>query len=155
MKKEPIESVLHDWVHTLPFQQQALLMTGMRGPDGLPKRCTAKFIIRYLRGVVLKAAGDWNGESNNDFMWGNYYNWPTHIKDFWADHDHYPHHFIMDLLHCCEVVAYKHPDRSIRQFYSQFYTMGCKSFHLTPETPEQMDLRLNDFGSLPQINHNL
>lgn len=28
------ESVLHDWVHELTFQMQALLMTGMRGPDG-------------------------------------------------------------------------------------------------------------------------
>lgn len=148
MKTYKSESVLHDWVHELPFQQQALLMTGMRGPDGLDKHNAAKIIVRYLRGCVLKPAGDWNGLNNNDFMWADYsvglFDRYTH--DFWSDHDHYPHHFIMHLLHCCEVVGYKHPITHIRNSFLNFYCKGCRSFHMTPETAEQMDNRLDDFG---------
>lgn len=149
MKNQQIESVLYSWVHELPFQQQALLMTGMRGPDNVQKECTAKVIVRFLRGIVLKPAGDWNGENNNDFMWGDYSDWKHYVNDFWSDHDHYPHHFLMHLLHCCEVVAYKHPSNYYREWYLQFYLKGCKSFHMTPETHEEMDARLDDFGFVP------
>lgn len=156
MKTKPIESVLHDWVHLLPFQQQALLMTGMRGPDGCSKHNNAKVIVRYLRGAVLKPAGDWNGKNNNDFMWGEYiipngpYNttdlFIEYSKGFWESHDEFPHHFIMHLIHCAEVVAYHHPVGDIRRSWNAFYLDGCKSFHMAPESYDEMNERLNDFG---------
>lgn len=59
MKKQLSESVLQDWVHDLTFQMQALLLTAMRGPDGCNKHNSAKEVVRYLRGSVLKPAGDW------------------------------------------------------------------------------------------------
>lgn len=145
-KKKKIESVLHDWVHTLPFQQQALLMTAMRGPDNAPKNCVAKDIVRYLRGVVIKPAGDWNGKNDNDFMWGDWDIFYGRTLSFWHNHDEYPHHFIMHLLHSAEVVCYKHPIGHIRWFWLEFYLRGCKSFHMKPETEIEMDQRLNDFG---------
>lgn len=146
MKKKKYESVLHDWVHKLPFQMQALLMTAMRGPDALPKHNNAKAIIRYLRGVVAKPAGDWRKKNDNDFMWGDYRIFTAYVGKFWADHDEYPHHFIMHLFHCAEVVGYKHPDAQMRNFWKGFYYVGCTQFHLRPETEKQMDNRLNDFG---------
>jgi len=145
-KTKKVESVLHDWVHTLTFQQQALLMTAMRGPDNAPKDCVAKEIVRYLRGVVLKPAGDWKGKNDNDFMWGDWDIFYGRILAFWRSHDEYPHHFIMHLLHSAEVIGYKHPTRYIRDYWHIFYQRGCKSFHLTPETEIAMDQRLNDFG---------
>lgn len=150
MKTKPKESVIHDWVTELSFQQQALLMTGMRGPDGSPKQCYAKAIVRYLRGVVLKPAGKWSGENNNDFMWGKYADkeFSSYVSFFWNNHDEYPHHFIMHLLHCIEVVGYKHPDPAIRKHYHLAYLRGCKEFHLYSESEEEMDNRLNDFGNV-------
>lgn len=145
-KTKVIESVLHDWVHTLTFQQQALLMTAMRGPDGAQKHCTAKIIVRYLRGHVLKPAGDWKGKNDNDFMWGELDVFHGYIRHFWDNHDDYPHHFIMHLLHAAEVVGYKHPDATVGYYWNMFYVMGCRSFHLRPETEKDMDARLNDFG---------
>jgi hypothetical protein len=143
------ESVLHDWVHNLTFQQQAILLTAMRGPDTLEKHTVGKCIIRYLRGTVLKPAGVWNRKNNNDFMWGEYENFMSYCGPFWDDHDQYPHHFIMRLLHCAEVVAYKHPDKKVAAKWLWFYTQGCFSFHMNPETEKQMDERLNDFGCSP------
>lgn len=140
------ESVLHDWVHTLPFQMQALLLTAMRGPDGIEKHCTAKCIVRYLRGIVLKPAGCWSGENDNDFMWGDYSRFEEYCNTFWDDHDAYPHHFIMHLLHCAEAVGYKHPHEETSRYWHLFYVKGCRAFHMNIETHDQLDKRLNDFG---------
>lgn len=163
-KQKKYESVLHDWVHELTFQQQALLLTGMRGPDACNKHNSAKAIVRLLRGAVVKPAGKWSGLNDNDFMWGEYYreSYPysedyttpeDHIfiresNSFFHDHDSYPHHFIMHLIHCAEVVGYKHPDHNIANYWRGFYQRACKEFHMTPETLGEMDARLNDFQPL-------
>lgn len=148
-----IESVLHDWVCGLTFQMQALLLTAMRGPDGNSKHNSAKAIVRYLRGIVIKPAGAWAhhregvvGLNDNNFMWGEYDKFKAYANTFWDDHDEYPHHFIMHLLHCAEVVGYKHPDCIVSLNWTYFYVSGCESFHMDPETEVRMDKRLNDFG---------
>lgn len=145
-KQELKESVLHEWVHGLTFQMQALLLTAMRGPDENNKYNAAKAIIRYLRGAVCKPAGNWNNKNNNDFMWGEYNKFKDYAGAFWQDHDEYPHHFIMHLVHCAEVIGYKHPNGVIRERWDRFYLDACIAFHMNPETMEEMDSRLNDFG---------
>lgn len=145
-KTKQIESALHDWVHTLTFQQQALLMTGMRGPDGCNKRNPAKAIVRFLRGAICKPAGNWDGSNNNDFMWGWYGDFKESQRLFFDDPDGYPHHFIMHIVHCSQVIGYKHPDGAIRHFWKEFYLKACQSFHMFPEMEAEMDTRLNDFG---------
>lgn len=146
MKRMLHESVLHDWVQELPFQMQALLTTAMRGPDENNKFNAAKGVIRYLRSVVLKPAGEWNGKNNNDFMWGEYDKFHQYANMFWADHDEYPHHFIMHLVHCAEVVGYMHPVEEIRHIWLHFYGDATLAFHMNPETKAEMTTRLNDFG---------
>jgi hypothetical protein len=145
-KLKQSESALHDWVHGLTFQQQALLMTGMRGPDMCNKHNAAKAIIRYLRGAICKPAGNWSYENDNDFMWGEYRVFSTWQKNFFDDPDGYPHHFIMHLIHCAEVIGYKHPDDVIAGCWLDFYQAGCKAFHMWAEDENEMDGRLNDFG---------
>ena len=140
------ETVLHDWVCSLTFQMQALLLTAMRGPDENNKYNAAKSIIRYLRGVVIKPAGDWRLKNDNDFMWGEYKDFKMYSNMFWNDHDEYPHHFIMHLVHCAEVVGYKHPNAEIAGYWLDFYNEACHAFHMNQETETQMDCRLNDFG---------
>lgn len=140
------ESVLHDWVHGLTFQMQALLMTGVRGPDENNKHNTAKAIVRYLRGAVIKPAGDWRGKNDNDFMWGDYSKF-RHFKElFWSDHDEYPHHFIMHLSHCAEIIGTYHPHYETAAMWEDFYLESCHAFHMNPETREQLEKRLDDFG---------
>lgn len=140
------ETVLHDWVCDQKFQIQALLLTAMRGPDENNKYNAAKSIIRYLRGVVIKPAGNWLGKNDNDFMWGEYDKFNAFANTFWQDHDEYPHHFIMHLVHCAEVLGYCHPDEQIGLDWLSFYYNACNAFHMNPETKAQMLNRLNDFG---------
>lgn len=135
-KTQASESVLHDWVHALPFQMQALLLTAMRGPDALNKHNSAKSVVRYLRGAICKPAGDWDGSNNNDFMWGEYDHFMSWCGSFWDDHDEYPHHFIMHLVHCAQVIGYKHPVDRIAEKWFTFYMEACISFHMNPESEQ-------------------
>ena len=80
-------------------------------------------------GTVL-FAGDWHGENDNDFMWGDYNVFHTFVFTFFEDHDEYPHHFIMHLIHCSEVVGYKHPDIKIKNVWNgnirfQQFSLHC------------------------------
>lgn len=149
MKTRPIESVVYDWVGELPFQMQALLFTAMRGPDNCTKDNVAKSIVRFLRGAVLKPAANTSMMFNdNSFMWWDYENFCNLVDDFFIGegHDHYPHHFIMHLIHSAEVLGYCHPNSDTAYYWLLFYREGCKSMHMTPETKQEMFGRLNDFG---------
>lgn len=145
-KEQENELVLHEWMGKLTFQMQAALLTSLRGPDNTKAETTAKALTRYIRGVVLKPAGVIHLHFNdNSFMWGKYEDFPTYAKGFLQDHDEYPQHFIMHLLHSAQIIGFHHPDKEISSHWWVFYKNLCKCFHLNPETKEQMDLRLNDF----------
>lgn len=51
-------SVLQDWVQELPYMQQSVLISSIRGPDGLHKEHIAKYILRWVRRCVLLSAFD-------------------------------------------------------------------------------------------------
>lgn len=151
------ESVVHDWVSELPFMQQALLFTALRGPDGSPKDCPAKDMVKFLRAAVLKPAmmtggvwTDWKPMPSDSFMFGMY-DGKSYMSDgvfdryrveFFKDTDSYPMHFLMHLIHAAQVIAYKHPDVSIRTAWLNFYKHACLSLHMDEETEADMDTRM-------------
>lgn len=161
MKESAKESVLHDWIAELPFTMQALLLLGTRGPDGNQKYCSAKNLVYYLRGVVIKPAYP-NFMGKDGFMSTKYFEqamdreqWPAKpisgkfdnmfsasVKLFFGDLDNYPMHFIMHLIHAGEVIAYFHPDEEIKEHWLHFYITACKGLHMNPETKEQLAERL-------------
>ncbi len=151
MKKSDNESVLHDWINELPFTQQALLLLSLRGPDGIEKHSTAKNMLYYMRGVILKPAyEEWIGGVNAEtytgrdgFMCTDYTLFEQDSKDFFSDLDKYPMHFLMHLIHAAEVIAYQHPDEEISRHWHYFYEKSCDSFHMNIETRSQFNNRLN------------
>lgn len=143
MKTKPRESVVKEWVSDLPFTQQALLMLSLRGPDGVPKHSPAKYLLYYIRDVVLHAAYPYDGEFEKcGFMRADYENFRDAVNAFFDDLDQYPMHFIMHLIHAAEVVGYAHPDEEIRNHWFTFYCYGCKCLHMTPETQYDLYERL-------------
>ena len=50
--------VLQGWVQQLSFMQQTVLLTAIRGPDGLPKYGPTKLLLRWFRRCVLLSAMD-------------------------------------------------------------------------------------------------
>lgn len=54
------QSVLQPWVERLPLMQQTVLLTAVRGPDGLRNDHPSKIVLRWLRRSVLVSALDGN-----------------------------------------------------------------------------------------------
>ena len=52
------KSALQDWVFEIPQMQQSVLMSGIRGMDGLAKKHPAKALIKFYRRSILVSAFD-------------------------------------------------------------------------------------------------
>jgi hypothetical protein len=148
-------SVQPEWALDLSIQQQSVLLLACRGADGIAKNHPSKVLQQQYRASVLTAAlyGRqilWGEKINCTFMnlnsFCDTFIWQIAVYDFFQSVDSLPHHFYMHLMHGAEILGYKHPDSRFRENWRNFYYSCCHDLHLTPETEEQMDGRLNDFG---------
>lgn len=152
-------SVLQPWVNDLTFMQQTVLLTAVRGPDGVPKYGPTKMLLRWYRRCILLSAmdhavlytpyehggGSFTGPSF-DATPGSDWLEPMHdiVGEYLRELDAIPHHFQLHLLHAVEIVGYKHPGDAIRPFWALTYARLVHDMHLWPETEEQLDRRLGD-----------
>lgn len=164
-------NVLQPWVDGLSMMQQTVLLTAIRGPDGLPKYHTVKFLLRWYRRCILysaldkciltdpcdKRGGSFTGPGNipplvDDGNGGlkdmEYSSWEEamefNVKNYIAGLDEVPHHFQLYLIHAIEILGYKHPDIRIRSWWHKLYIRLVHDMHLFPESKELMDKRLGD-----------
>ncbi len=165
-------SVLQTWTFELSFMQQTVLLTAVRGPDGLPKYGGVKMLLRWYRRCILVSSldgdildnpydergGSFMGPSyskEEGFMWrGNAVpasvntDWPSKMNEILSEYlrelDAIPHHFQLHLLHSFEIVGYKHPNDEIGGWFQGAYERLVHDMHLWTETEEQLDARLND-----------
>lgn len=147
-------SVLQDWVMELPLREQGTLLTGIRGCDLAPKNpltCDERYgcstgedtaergLSAFLRYCVLNPADPREVDIPGAWFQSNP---PTNWKP--SQFGHYPLHWVMHLMHCFEVIAYRHPDPNIVHEAGLIYHRMVKSLHLNPETSEQMTDRLSE-----------
>lgn len=149
--------------------QQTVLISAVRGPDGIGKSNLFKVVVSWYRRCILKDAmtgdvftdsytpggGSFMGKSSGlceTDKWAG-------IEDFGPDHlsrsfrqnmksyleyvDALPHHYYMHLAHAAEIIGYHHPNQRIAIFWKTVYEMIAEDLHFTPETKEEMDNRLN------------
>jgi hypothetical protein len=136
-------SVLQEWVMRLGLRHQGTILTAIRGCDNAPKDDPSKRFVRCYREVVLiphcgdprKAATFIEKVSDEELI--------ERFHEFRRSTDHYPHHYVMHLVHCIEIVGYKHPVEKVREVWLGFYLALCRALHVNPETEEQLDARLN------------
>lgn len=153
-------SVIQEWVTRLPMMQQTVLLTAVRGPDGLPKYHPTKFVLRWYRRCILLSAldgkvltdptepngGSFTGPSLDEKWIG----FPWHpgmdkrVTEYLRSLDEVPHHFQLHLMHAVEILGYKHPDAEIRHWWERVYARLVHDMHLWPETEDQLDQRLGD-----------
>jgi hypothetical protein len=154
-----MSSVLQPWVNGLTMMQQTVLLTAVRGPDGVPKYGPTKMLLRWYRRCVLFSAmdrevlntpyehggGSFTGPSLSA-LFGSDWHEPMAelVGAYLRELDAIPHHFQLHLLHAVEIVGYKHPDPDIRHFWAVTYERLVHDMHLWPETEEQLDRRLGD-----------
>lgn len=144
--------LFRDWVGELSLAMQGTLATAVRGPDGCPKVDPAKDIICAYRWTIMNNAHqgvmtrDGLRAGHGDTFMGDWTGIPPSEsrKAFLKSHDQYPHHWLMHLIHCAEIVGYGHPDANIRKWWRSFYEDFCDAFHMYPETREQMMERLKE-----------
>lgn len=153
--------VTQEWTHSLTCMQQTVLLTAIRGPDGVAKYHPVKFLIRWYRRCVLLGALDHNVfENPYDQRGGSFtgpsYEWPSSLDHDWREKmngvvekylqslDELPHHFQLHLMHAAEIIGYKHPNSVIRDWWNWLYLELVKDMHLSPETEGELDFRLGD-----------
>jgi hypothetical protein len=154
-----MKPVTQEWTHSLPLMQQTVLLTAIRGPDGLPKYAGVKMLLRWYRRCVLLSAmdrrvlsdpydnngGSFTGPSLKhelDAGWEEGMN--AVVDDYLRSLDAIPHHFQLHLMHAAEIVGYKHPDLRIRTWWAKVYHRLVNDMHLHPETLDEMNERLGD-----------
>lgn len=129
--------VMQDWVLNLSWKQQAVLLSAIRGCDGVGKNDLSKKFVRKLRSVVLKNAG----APGCEFM--ESYIPPQEVYEFSKGFDAYPIHFLLHLIHAYEIVGYCY-EGDDREFFENFYKTMVRAFHMKPERIEEMHYRLRD-----------
>jgi hypothetical protein len=147
-------SVQPEWCHELPLQQQSVLLLAARGADNTPKNHPCKPIQIAYRACVFLAGRygrllEW-GESADSFMsldvFADAFVWQGAVSTFFKYKDELPHHYISHLMHGAEILGYKHPDPRFRARWLDFYLQLVEDLHLKPESMQDMDRRLGDWG---------
>jgi hypothetical protein len=145
--------VIQNWVQELTLMQQSVLLTAIRGPDGVAKEHPAKEVLRWYRRCILLGAFEHNVFATPyEGGGGSFTGSAVRDIDVIAAHyfksvDELPHHFQMHLMHAAEIVGYKHPVKSTRHWWERFYFTYVNALHLYPETEADMDRRLGDSES--------
>lgn len=152
-------SALQEWAEQLTIMQQSVLMSAIRGPDGLRKDHPVKVLMRWYRRSLLLSAFEGRAFTDPFEPGGGSFTGPftkDHAAEFGIDAfdeirgvylrhvDEIPHHFQLHLMHAAQIVGYKHNFIPIRIWWNEFYEMVVNDAHLLPETEEMMDKRLGD-----------
>jgi hypothetical protein len=65
------------------------------------------------------------------------------MEAFRKDVDHYPHHYVMHVVHAAQVLGCYHPEPVRARVWAKFYEDLCKGLHVNPESRAQLERRLN------------
>ena len=159
-----------DWVHGISIMQQSVLLSAIRGCDGMPKRHKHKPLVKWYRRCVLLSAFDGRALTEPFSPGGGSFTGPIAdltvfrdtaphpiseydhccnllqraTDDFIDSRDELPAHYTTHFMHAVEILGYKHPDDTVREFWHDFYFRLVHALHLWPETEVQLDTRLGD-----------
>lgn len=143
--------VLQDWVCELNFMQQSVLITAVRGPDGIEKNHVSKVLLRWYRRCVMVSAFEKKVFFSPYDKGGGSFTGPCTYADinvavdlYLSEVDRIPHHFQLHFMHAAEIVGYKHPQKDIRDWWHNLYCRIVNDAHLVIESEEVMDRRLGD-----------
>lgn len=129
----------------LPLREQGTLLTGARGCDLTPKYpldAPERRLVAFLRFTFMIPADPRETDAEPGCFQVSTPPRPNEWKA--SELGHYPLHWVVHLMHCYEIVAYRHPDRIIRIASLQIYQKIAKSLHLHPEPCDEMIERLSE-----------
>lgn len=135
-------SVLQSWVEQLGLRHQGLILTAIRGCDTAPKEDASKALTRCYRAATLNAFVGDPAKARTFIEAVDVEELAARMDAFRRNLDHYPHHYVMHLIHAAEVVGYKHPEPLLAAIWCGFYIALCQGLHVQPESEVDMDARL-------------
>jgi hypothetical protein len=139
-----MKSILHDWVTELGLRHQGVLLTAIRGCDGVQKHDPSKPIMRAIRAMVLVPFDQRELTEPKGFMYFEPSLFEDSIKSLSKSMDEYPMHFILHVIHALEVIGYCHPERWVRDHFEWAYRLLVEKVHFLPETRDLMNVRLTE-----------
>jgi len=132
--------------------QQSVLISAVRGPDGFDKDSDTKPIARWFRRSILISA--FEGIPINDpyKSGGGSFTGPIDkdttleevASNYFKKMDSIPLHYFLHFMHASEILGYKHPNKSSKEFWQKFYIKCVHKMHVFPESEELLDARLGD-----------
>lgn len=138
-------SILQPWVMRLPLRYQGVLITSVRGCDGLPKHSGIKPLVREMRGLCLEPADERELAFRKGFMSKFDQMASGHaFIELLNDMDSMNLHYVLHLVHAIEVLGYCHPYDTARDLYQLRYKSLCHKMHVKPENHTEMDERLRE-----------
>jgi hypothetical protein len=127
--------VLQDWMGELPWKQQSVIISSLRGPD-TSRPASVKVITRWLRGITQN-----NADPSTDYM----RNLPfLSLEDFQRDLEYCTMHYYCHLMHAMEIIGYNHPEEQTKDIALGYYAAMVEFLHLNPETKDELNSRLED-----------
>jgi hypothetical protein len=137
-----MKSVLQDWVMELSLREQGTLLTGIRGCDLTPKYpldSVERRLVGALRFAVMHPADPREVDIPGAFFYSKI---PGDLRASMLGH--YPQHWVSHIMHCAEVIAYRHPTSKMQRDWYAVYLTLVEGMHLQAETKEQMIRRLTE-----------
>lgn len=138
-----MKSILKAWVMELGLRHQGTLLTAVRGCDTAPKDDASKLFTRCYRDMILEAHCGDAAKAATFIEKVHDHELINRFEAFRKNLDHYPHHYVMHVLHSVEIIGYYYPIGHDRSTWLGFYRKLCKGLHVTPETKQELDERLN------------
>lgn len=137
-------SVVKAWVSKLGLRQQGVLLTAVRGCDTVVKDDRVKAISRAFRETILHCHCGDASKAKSFIQVMNYATLKGHMHAVLQSHDHYPHHYLMHLVHASQILAF-YGSGHVEQvdLWDDFYKKMCRKFHMNPETFEELAARLD------------
>jgi hypothetical protein len=140
-------SVLQSWVTELPLREQGTLLTAVRGCDDEPKSWTSRGVAEsvgrritaFVRWCFMNPADPREVDVPGAFFQSIP---PSSFKP--SEFGHLPQHWYSHIMHGLEVIAYRHPDETVRIQAHGLYRQMVHNMHLNIETPEQYVERLSE-----------
>ncbi len=142
--KPKAQSILKPWVCELGLRHQGVLIAGVRGCDTAPKNDPSKLLARNIReAILIPHCGD-SAKAVSFIEKSDDAALRERMTAFAKNLDHYPHHYVMHVIHVVGIIAYNMPwDDPQQSLWNSFYLNLCKGLHMNAETKEQIDARLN------------
>lgn len=131
-----MSAVLQDWATVLPWKQQSILISGMRGPD-VPTVPNIKAVNRWMRTVSQH-----NADPSKDYMKQSVPPYPHMVS---AELEFLPCHYVHHFADALAVIAYGHFDPSIQSRAFAYHAhIAEELFHFIPEQPDIFRWRHRD-----------